>query len=131
MTFYYCKLCQYFVCQVNFVYCHQYLNVNSPCQCRSLLKRRQTLRGPRLFTAETLSMRQKKRPLFSPTRPPLGRVGHRVAMSVCLCVCVSVCAIECSFFRGLSLALKSHDQIQASHCSDPLTLMRDSRMTRA
>ena len=39
---------------------HQYLNVNSPCQCRSVLKWRQTLRGPRLFTAETLSMRQKK-----------------------------------------------------------------------
>ena len=38
---------------------HQYLNVNSPCQCRSVLKWRQTLRGPRLFTAETLSMRQK------------------------------------------------------------------------
>jgi hypothetical protein len=44
-----------------FVNClsHQYLNVNSPCQCRSVLKWRQTLRGPRLFTAETLSMRQK------------------------------------------------------------------------
>ena len=24
---------------------------------------------------------------------PLGRVGHRVAMSVVVCVCVSVCAI--------------------------------------
>ena len=40
---------------------------------------------------------------------PLGRVGHGVAMSVC--------AIECSFFLGLSLALRSHDQIPASHWS--------------
>ena len=32
-------------------------------------------------------------------------------MSVCLCVR----AIECSFFLGLSLALRSHDQIPASH----------------
>ena len=37
--------------------------------------------------------------------------------SVCLCVCLSVCAIGCSFFRGLSLALRSHDQIPASHWS--------------
>ena len=44
---------------------------------------------------------------------PLGRVGHRVAMSRCVCVC----AIGCSFFLGLSLALRSHDQFQASHWS--------------
>ena len=50
---------------------------------------------------------------------PLGRVGHRVAMSVCGDVCGDVCAIECSFFRGLSLALRSHDQILASHWSTP------------
>ena len=52
---------------------------------------------------------------------PLGRVGLRVAMSVCLSVCLfvclCVCAIECSFFRGLSLALRSHDQIPASDWS--------------
>ena len=42
---------------------------------------------------------------------PLGRVGHRVAISRCLFVCVSVCAIGCGFFRGLTLALRSHDQI--------------------
>ena len=41
----------------------------------------------------------------------LRRVGHRAAMSVCVCVC----AIGCIFFRGLSLALRSHDQIPASH----------------
>ena len=46
---------------------------------------------------------------------PLGRVGHRVAMSVCLCVC----AIGCSFFQGLSLALRSHDQFQTSHWLNP------------
>ena len=28
-------------------------------------------------------------------------------------VCLSVCAIGCSFFRGLSLALRSHDQFEA------------------
>ena len=31
--------------------------------------------------------------------------------------CPSICAIGCSFFRGLSLALRSHDQFQASHWS--------------
>ena len=47
---------------------------------------------------------------------PLGRVGHRVAMSVCLSVCLCVCAIGAVFFsRGISLALRSHDQIPASH----------------
>ena len=37
---------------------------------------------------------------------------------VCMYVCMDVCAIECSFFRGLSLALRSHDQIPASHWSN-------------
>ena len=46
---------------------------------------------------------------------PLGRFSHRVAMSVCLCVC----AIGCSFFLGLSSALRSHDQFQASYWSPP------------
>ena len=46
---------------------------------------------------------------------PLGRVGPRVTMSVCL----DVCAIVCSFFLGVSLALRSHDQFQASHFSTP------------
>ena len=50
---------------------------------------------------------------------PLGRVGHRVAMSVCVSVCLCVCAIKCSFFLGLSLAPRSHDQIPASHWSTP------------
>ena len=48
---------------------------------------------------------------------PLGRFSHRVPISVCLSVCLSVCSIGCSFFRGLSLALISHDQFQASHWS--------------
>ena len=34
-------------------------------------------------------------------------------------VCLSVCAIGCSFFQGLSLAFRSHDQIPASHWSTP------------
>ena len=52
---------------------------------------------------------------FGPTA--LGRFSHRVAMSVCLFVCLCVCAIGCSFFQGLSLALRSQDQFQASHWS--------------
>ena len=31
------------------------------------------------------------------------------AMSVCVCVCPDVWTIVCSFFGGLSLALRSHD----------------------
>ena len=50
---------------------------------------------------------------------PLGQVGHIVAVSVCVSVCLFVCAIGCSFFRGLSSALRSHDQFQASHWSSP------------
>ena len=41
---------------------------------------------------------------------PLGRISHRVAMSGCLRVCII----------GLSLALRSHDYVQASHWSSPL-----------
>ena len=40
---------------------------------------------------------------------PLGRISHRVAMFVAS----YVCAIGLIFFRGLSLALRSHDQFQA------------------
>ena len=47
---------------------------------------------------------------------PLGQFNHRVAMSVC----VWFCAIGCSFFQGLSLSLRSHDQFQASHWSSHL-----------
>ena len=50
---------------------------------------------------------------------PLGRFDHRVAMSVCKSVCVSVCPFSCVFFWGLSLALRSHDQIPTSHWSTP------------
>ena len=32
-------------------------------------------------------------------------------------MCLFVCAIGCSFFLGLSVALRSHDQFQASHWS--------------
>ena len=42
---------------------------------------------------------------------PLGRFFYRVAMSGCLCVV----PFPCKFFLGLSLALRSHDQIPASH----------------
>ena len=44
----------------------------------------------------------------------LGRVGHRVAMSGC----VWFWAIGCSFFLGLSLALRSHDQFQVKPMFD-------------
>ena len=47
-------------------------------------------------------------------------------MSVCVSVCLFVCTIGCSFFQGLSLALRSHDQFQASHWSTPLLLFTES-----
>ena len=37
--------------------------------------------------------------------------------SPCPSVVLCVCAIKCIFFRGLSLALRSHDQFQASYWS--------------
>ena len=44
-------------------------------------------------------------------------LADSVIESPCPCVnCLSVCAIGCSFFQGL-LALRSHDQFQASHWS--------------
>ena len=51
---------------------------------------------------------------FSPTRPHWAEL---VIESPCPCVWMCVCAIRCSVFRGLSLALRSHDQFQASHRS--------------
>ena len=42
---------------------------------------------------------------------PLGQVDHRVAMSVCLSVCLM--SPFHVFFLGLSLVLRSHDQIPA------------------
>ena len=42
---------------------------------------------------------------------PLGRFSHRVAMSVRLSVCL---CHQVQFFLGLSLALRSYDQFQAS-----------------
>ena len=47
---------------------------------------------------------------------PLGRVGLVVAESVCLSICLSV-PFQCNFFLGLSLVLRSHDQIPASQWS--------------
>ena len=47
---------------------------------------------------------------------PLGRLSHRVATSVCLSVCLDVCLfVPSRDFLGLFLALRSHDQFQASH----------------
>ena len=52
---------------------------------------------------------------FSPTRPHWAElVIESPCPSVCLSVCACVCAVGCSFFLGLSLALRSHDQFQAS-----------------
>ena len=55
---------------------------------------------------------------FSPTRPsgPSWSSSHRVCRSVCLFVGLSV-PFSCNFFQGLSLVLRSHDQILASHWS--------------
>ena len=44
---------------------------------------------------------------------------------ICLCVCVFLFPISCVFFRGLSLALRSHDQIPASHWSTPHNCFKD------
>ena len=44
----------------------------------------------------------------------LGRFFHTVTMSVCV---FATCPFSCNFFRGLSLALRSHDQVPASHWS--------------
>ena len=49
----------------------------------------------------------------------LGQVGLVVAMSVCLSLCLMSLP---DVFLGLSLALISHDQFQASHRSTPLPL---------
>ena len=48
---------------------------------------------------------------------PLGRVGLVVAMCVSLFLCFWVVPFSCNFFRGLSLVLRWHDQIPASHWS--------------
>ena len=42
-----------------------------------------------------------------------------VIESPCPDVCLRICAIGCSFFQGLSLALRSHDQLLSSHWSYP------------
>ena len=55
---------------------------------------------------------------IGPTGPSWSKSRH-VRVYVCVSVCVSVCAIGCSFFLGLSLALRSHDQILAYHCLPP------------
>ena len=47
---------------------------------------------------------------ISPTRPHWAEL-------VIESPCPYVCAIKCSFFLGISLALRSHDQIPASHWS--------------
>ena len=51
---------------------------------------------------------------------PLGRVGLVVAMSLC---CRLLVPFPCDFCRGLSLALWSHDQFEASHWSALPTLL--------
>ena len=49
---------------------------------------------------------------------PLSRFSHRVAVSLCFFVSLFVCLCHCvQFFWGLSLALSSHDQFEASHRS--------------
>ena len=59
-------------------------------------------------------VRKTKHVVFT-NSAPLSRVGHRVAMSMCLFVCLRH---RVQFFSlGLSLALRSHDQFQASHWS--------------
>ena len=52
--------------------------------------------------------------ISSPTFPNWAELVIKLP---CPSVCVSVCAIGCNFCCGLSLALRSHDQFQASHWS--------------
>ena len=44
--------------------------------------------------------------------------------------CLSVCAIWCSFFQGLSLDLRAHDQFQAAHWSSPPLFFLDRKKER-
>ena len=68
-----------------------------------------------------------KTQIFSKSTP-LGQFSHRVAMSAC----VSVCAMGCSFFQGLSSALRLHDQFKASHWSSlpPSTCPQHPRLQK-
>ena len=66
---------------------------------------------------------------------PLGRFSHRDAMSVSRSVCLSICGFAPlgAFFLGLSLALRSHDQFQASHCTpicSPPLILTEKRKER-
>ena len=54
----------------------------------------------------------------------LGRFFHRVAMSVAGYIYIYV-PFPCNFFQGLSLALRSHDQIPASHWWTPQNCFKD------
>ena len=58
--------------------------------------------------------KRQVRVIFSPTRPsgPSWSSSQHVRVSVGLCV-----PFPCNFFWGLSLVLRSHDQIPASHWS--------------
>ena len=63
-----------------------------------------------------------KRRIFSLGPGPKARPSHGIDVCVCMYVCLSVPHI---FFLGLSLALRSHDQIPASHWpSDHMTRPR-------
>ena len=55
---------------------------------------------------------------FSPTWP--SGPGWSWSCEVCLCMCLYISS-KCSLFQSLSLALRSHDQFQASHWTTLLT----------
>ena len=91
------RLCQASHCELLFV--NQCFSKNRPLG--------------RFFLVVAMSIYIYICPLFMSTIYGIGQLGrfdHRVAMSV-VCLCVP---FPCNFFRGLSLALRSHDQIPAS-----------------
>ena len=77
---------------------------------------RRPVKGPNPSAAKAhsyLSIRTDRHHQIVPTP----NWAELVIESPCPCVYLSVYAIGCSFFRGLSLALRSHNQFQASHWS--------------
>ena len=77
-----------------------------------------------LFIKNLNSLVIKIEPIFSKNRPLADSFIESRCPSVCLSACLFV-PFPCNFFWGLSLALRSHDQIPASHWSTPKNCFKD------